>query len=366
MRFSFLRVAAGCRLLACAAFLCEAAIRSCLAASDPAVTETGLNLADAIQQQIRTVFEKARDAVVHIEATDNQGELSGTGFFIEPDGILYTSYTVGGESHGIVVQRGDLRYPATRLIADARAGIAILKVDASTPFLTLGASRGLGVGAPVMTVGYPMDLPLTPSFGIVGGFDRKYLGRYFAMTHIRANVPVQRGEGGAPLLNLNGEVVGILISSLDQGSALFSLPIEAAEKVRRDYVRFGALRPGWIGVDVGATAPSAAASTALIRNVFEKTPGAEAGLLPGDVLLQVGGIKISVAEDVLDASYFLTAQDEVKVRVQRGDEEMTFEVTPAEPPNGSSGLKTGGLPALGSTGDLKGVPTSPHPLEIGP
>jgi S1-C subfamily serine protease len=349
--------------------LVGALARACLAAPaipDPASSETGLNLADAIQQQVRAVFEKAREAVVRIEATDNQGELAGTGFFIEPDGILYTSYTVGGESHGIVVQRGDLKYPATRLIADARAGIAILKVDATTPFLTLGTSRGMGLGAPAMTVGYPMDLPLTPSFGIVGGFDRKYLGRYFAMTHIRANVPVQRGEGGAPLLNLNGEVVGILISSLDQGSALFALPIEAAEKMRRDYVRFGKLRPGWIGIDVGATAPSAAASTAMVRSVFENTPAAEAGVLPGDVLLQVGSIKISVAEDVLDASYFLTAQDEVKVRVSRGDEEMTFEVTPTEPPNGSTSLKAGGLPALGSSGDLKGVPPGSMPLGIGP
>ena len=99
-----------------------------------------------------------------------------------------------------------------------------------------------------------MNLPLTPSFGVLGGFDREYLGQYFATTHLRANVPVQRGEGGAPLLNMKGEVVGMLISSLDQGSASFVLPVEAIEKVRREFVRFGELRPGWIGLSVEACA----------------------------------------------------------------------------------------------------------------
>ena len=120
-----------------------------------------------------------------------------------------------------------------------------MKIDAETPFLPFAKPRELTVASPVIAIGFPMDLPLTPAFGTVGGFDLKYLGRLFATTHIRANVPVQRGEGGAPLLNAKGEVVGILISQLDAGNAAFVLPIEAAEKVRKDFIRFHAVRPGW-------------------------------------------------------------------------------------------------------------------------
>ena len=337
-----------------------------LAGSEPGAAELAApvqpsDLGESIQQRVHAIFEKARDAVVRIEATDNQGELSGTGFFIAPDGLLYTSYTVGGESQDIVVLRGDLKYPATRVIADAHAGVAILKVDARTSFLTLGSSRDLAIAAPVMTVGFPMDLPLTPSFGIVGGFDRKYLGRYFATTHIRANVPVQRGQGGAPLLNFNGEVVGILISSLDQGSALFALPIEAAEKVRRDYLRFGKLRPGWIGLDVDGAGTPAATSSALVRNVFPNTPGEKAGILPGDVIQQVGSVKVKIAEDVLDAAYFLTADDEVKVRVIRKGEPLDLRLVPADSP---SSLRNA-VPGFGTSSDLKGVPPDLDPLDIG-
>ncbi len=317
------------------------------------------NLGDMIQLQIKSVLEKCRGAVVHIVAVDEHGPLSGTGFFVASDGLLYTSYTVGGDSHDIVVIQGDSKYLATRVAADARSGVAILKVDAPSAFLPLSTQK-TAVGSPVISVGFPMDLPLTPSFGIVGGFDRKYLGSYFATTHIRANVPVQRGQGGAPLLNLNGEVVGITISSLDQGSALFALPIEAAEKVRRDCLRFGRARPGWIGIDVALAAQPAAGSTAVVHNVFPNTPSDRVGIRMGDILVQVGATKITEPEDVIDASFFISAEDGVEVKVMRGERMLDFEVSPEDPPMISTGV-----PQLGSLENLRGGVTPGEAMGFG-
>ena len=62
------------------------------------------------------------------------------------------------------------------------------------------------------------------------------------------NAPTQRGEAGAPLLNMKGEVVGIVVSGLENNAACYAVPIEAAEKIRSDFVRFGEARHGWIGV----------------------------------------------------------------------------------------------------------------------
>ena len=141
-------------------------------------------------------------------------------------------------------------YPARAVLADVRSGIAMLKVDMATPALPIGKSEQLEVATPVITIGYPLDLPETPSFGMIAGFDRKFLGRYFSTTHLRVNLPTQRGEAGAPLLNFKGEVVGILVSSIENGSACYALPIDAAEKIRNDFVRFGEARHGWIGINV--------------------------------------------------------------------------------------------------------------------
>lgn len=313
------------------------------------------SVAESLALEVRTVFESARKAVVRIEATDQRGPLSGTGFFVDPSGTIFTSYTIGGESTDILVYCGTQKFPARRLLADPRSGVAVLKVDAETPFITLSDSRALAVGAPMVIVGYPMDLPASPSFGCVSGFDIKYLDRYFATRHIRANVPVQRGQGGAPLLNMRGEAVGILISGLDQGSACFSLPIEAAQKVQKDFVRFGELRPGWLGVGVETAQTALAGSTAEINALNLGAPGEKAGLRSGDVLLELGTRKIASPEDVLDASFFIAAEDEVKVRVVRGGKTIEFTVTAADRPN-TSVRTAGDIPSFAPAGgaDLRG------------
>ncbi len=316
------------------------------------------SVAEAISQEVRAVFQRCHKAVVKIEAVDNHGALSGSGFFIDPNGTVLTSYTVGGESRDIVVSNAGMRFSARRLVSDPRSGVAILKVDAETPFVAIGKSRDLALASPVVAIGYPMDLPASPSFGTVAGFDLKYGGRYFATMHIRANVPVQRGEGGAPLLNLHGEVVGILISSLDAGSAAFALPIEAAEKVRKDFVRFGEVRPGWLGVGVRPAETAVAGSTAQIDQVFDDAPGIKAGLAKDDIIVAVGDRKIESTDDVRDAAFFTTAEDPLIVKVWRDGVEMALTVTPADHPT-STHLSIQEMPRL------QAIPTSnERPLGI--
>ena len=108
---------------------------------------------DAIQRGVETVFNKCRGAVVRIEGVDDHGYLSGSGFFIDPNGTLYTSYTVGGEANAIEVTFGGRTYPARRLIGDLRSGVAILKIDAQTPFLSFGDSGKLNIASPVIAIG---------------------------------------------------------------------------------------------------------------------------------------------------------------------------------------------------------------------
>jgi serine protease Do len=324
-----------------------------------AVAQEAPSVAESLATEVRAVFARAGRAVVRIEAEDKHGQLSGSGFFIDPAGTLYTSYTIGGESTDLVVRFGEQKYPARRVFADARSGIALLKVDATeTPFVATGESRSLALGSPVIAIGYPMDLPLTPSFGTIGGFDIKYLDRYFATAHLRANVPVQRGEGGAPVVNMRGEAVGILISSLDQGSACFVLPIEAAEKLRKDHLRHGELRPGWLGIGVEPADTPQAGSVAAISALNIGAPGQKAGLKTGDILLHVGDHAITSPEDVLDASFFIAAEDEVKIRVARDGEALDFMLTAVDGPN-TSARTARDVATFGAhlgTSDLRGVP----------
>jgi serine protease Do len=283
--------------------------------------------ASAISREVKDVFDKSAKAVVKIRGTDPYGELSGTGFFIDPAGTIYTAFSVGGDTENVTVEFDGKEYPARVIMADLRSGIAMLKIDIATPALPIGKSRQIEVATPVITIGYPLDLPETPSFGMIAGFDRKFLGRYFTTTHLRVNLPTQRGEAGAPLLNFKGEVVGILVANIDNGSACYALPIDAAEKIHNDFIRFGEARHGWIGINVAAAEKPAEGSTAQLTEIIKDTPAYGSGVKTGDILLQVGNTKVHEPEDVIDASFFITAGDTVPVIVWRTDEKLTFEIT---------------------------------------
>src|SRR6266536_1385094 len=294
--------------------------------------------ATTISEHVKEIFERAAKAVVKIHGVDEHSEICGTGFFIDPTGTLYTAYTVGGEAGNFTIEFGGKKYPARQLLADIRSGTAMLKVEETTPALPVGKSEELEVAAPVVAIGYPLDLPETPSFGLVAGFDRKYLGRYFSTTHVRLNLPTQRGEAGAPLLNMKGEVVGIVVSSLENKSACYAVPIEAAEKIRSDFVRFGEARHGWVGINVSEAAQPVEGSRAEMTQIMEETPAARAGIKRGDVLLQVGRKKVAQPEDVLDASFFITAGDTVPITVMRGNQKLTFSVQATLHPASRSGV----------------------------
>ena len=290
------------------------------------------NVLSSVTEVVQSVFANTKGAVVKIRSDDKHGRCVGSGFFIDPNGTLYTTYAVAGECDRIVVEMDGRELPATRLIADSRSGIVLLKVDVSTPFLPIGKSQELTIASPVVTVGFPMDLPETPTLGFVGGFDLKFHDQYFTTTHIRANVAVQRGESGAPLINTKGEVVGILISGLDGGSACFALPIEAAEKIRSDYVRFGEVRHGWIGITVTEGSVETAGSMAVVDTLGDHTPAADSGIRKGDTLVKIGSVPVAKPEDVLNGSFFLTAGENIPVEVIRGGEHLSFSVPAVEHP----------------------------------
>ncbi len=293
----------------------------------PAASVPQQQSADSISREVKEIFQRSAKAVVKIRGRDKHGRLAGTGFFIDPAGTVLTAFAVGADTQDLTVEMDGKEVPARQVLADRRSGLAILKVDdVPTPALPIGRSSELEVATPVVTVGFPLDLPETPSFGMIAGFDRKYLGRYFSTTHVRVNLTTQRGEAGAPLLNFKGEVVGVVLSAVDGGAACYALPIDAAEKIRGDYVRFGEARHGWIGINVARAEAAEEGSTAKFTDIMSGTPAAESGAKTGDILLQVGRTPIREPEDVIDASFFITAGDKVPITILRGEEKMVFEV----------------------------------------
>lgn len=289
--------------------------------------------------EVAAIFAKSKDAVVRIYATDFFGTCVGTGFFIDPSGTIYTHFSVVGRSSNVLVEFAGKKYPATCLLADPRSGVTLLSIHAgSTPFLPLAHATDLQIASPIIAIGYPMDLPLTPTFGLVAGLDQKLPEGYLPTTHIRANVPMQPGEQGAPLLNEKGEVVGMVVCGFDYGAVCLGLPIQAAEKVRGDYLRFGRTRPGWVGITARPVGDAGEESGVAVDDLANDGPAAHSGLAVGDVLVRVGNMPIHKLADLHDASFYLTADQAVPIVVQRGGKQLTVQTHASDPPGVSMAL----------------------------
>ena len=297
----------------------------------------GSGVFDQIAAEVSGVYEQAAPTVVRLRATDGSEQLAGTGFFIDGQGTILTAYAVVGQAESVSVDVNGRTFPAKILGRDPRSGVAVLKINANqTPHLPLGEGMRLRPASAVVSVAFPYDLKAEPTFGFVAGFDVKYLTRFFATTHLRANLPIKPGQIGGPLLDSQGKVVGVLMLEIDEGKACYALPIEAAAKVASDIQKYGEPRHGWMGVGVmpDRSRPERGAPV-FVDRLYKGTPAEKSGLKMGDEVISIGNRPVREPSDILDAAFFSEVGGKVPVKVKRDGKEQIFTITVSARPDSS-------------------------------
>lgn len=297
----------------------------------------GSGVFDQIAAEVSGVYEQALPTVVRVRASDGPEQLAGTGFFIDGQGTILTAYAVVGQAESAMVEMGGRTYPAKILGKDPRSGVVLLRVNlGETPHLEFGEGLKLRPASAVVSVAFPYDLKAEPTFGFVAGFDVKYLTRFFATTHLRANLPIKPGQIGGPLLDSHGKVVGVLMLEIDEGKACYALPIEAAVKVATDIEKNGQPRHGWMGVGVmpDRSRPEQG-SPVFVDRLYKGTPAEKSGLKAGDEVISIGGRTVHEPSDVLDAAFFSVVGEKVPVLVKRNGKEQTFTIVVSDRPDSS-------------------------------
>lgn len=292
---------------------------------------------DQIAAEVSGVYEQAAPTVVRLRAVDGAEQLAGTGFFIDGQGTILTAYAVVGQADSVTVEVNGRTFSAKILGRDPRSGVAVLKIPATqTPHLALGEGMRLRPASAVVSVAFPYDLKAEPTFGFVAGFDVKYLTRFFATTHLRANLPIKPGQIGGPLLDSQGKVVGVLMLEIDEGKACYALPIEAASKVAADIQKYGEPRHGWMGVGVmpDRSRPERGAPV-FVDRLYKGTPAEKSGLKMGDEVISIGGRSVREPSDILDAAFFSEVGGKVPVKVKRDGKEQIFTITVSARPDSS-------------------------------
>jgi serine protease Do len=229
----------------------------------------------------------------------------GSGFIIQPDGVIMTNAHVVNGASEVTVRLTDRREFRAKVIgSDPKSDIAVIKINAhDLPTVKLGDSRTLKVGEWVLAIGAPFGFDNSATAGIVSAKGRTLPGDGY-VPFIQTDVPINPGNSGGPLFNLRGEVVGInsQIYSRSGGyqGVSFSIPIDVAMQVGRQLEATGHVSHGKLGVLVQDVTQGLSDSFglprpegALVSSVEKDGPAARAGIEPGDVILKINGETIA-------------------------------------------------------------------------
>ena len=264
----------------------------------------------------------------------------GSGFVIDPSGIVVTNNHVIGDANDIQVIFSDgTRLKAEIVGKDTKIDLAVLRVKPEKPLkaVPFGNSEEMRPGDWVMAIGNPFGLGGSVSAGIVSARGRNIESGPYD-NYIQTDAAINKGNSGGPLFNMKGEVIGINTAILSPtGGSVgigFAVPAANAVPVIDQLKEFGETRRGWLGVRIqsvdDATAEALGLGTprgALIAGVDEKGPAKPAGLEIGDVIVKFDGKEVRESRDLPRAVASTPVGKSVEVVIIRKKEEMTKMVT---------------------------------------
>jgi serine protease DegQ len=265
----------------------------------------------------------------------------GSGVIIGGDGYILTNNHVVEGADDIEVVLNDSRHARGKVIGtDPDTDLAVLKISLDRlPVITLGNSDSLQVGDRVLAIGNPFGVGQTVTSGIVSALGRNQLGINTFENFIQTDAAINPGNSGGALVDVNGNLMGIntAIYSRSGGSMGigFAIPVSTAKLVLEGIVRDGVVRRGWIGVEPADLSPELmetfgvkADRGVLITGVLQNGPAAQAGIRPGDVIVDVAGKPIANVSELLSTVAALKPGQPAPFRVLRRDAPLQLTVTP--------------------------------------
>jgi S1-C subfamily serine protease len=313
----------------------------------------------AQELKLPDVVEKVGTGVVTVEvaAASKTGEKSdpthGTGFIISTDGYVVSSTSLLDEGSNVtIVLASTKRLPARVVGTDPFSRVALFKVESSSPLtaLSFADSDRVRPGEPAFLVGDMLGLPQSVTSGVISAKDR--VQQTAPYEFLQTDAAVSNSNGGGPLFNLNGEVVGMVFSiageKTDYARAALAVPANLIKRVVPKLQQSGTVARGWLGVMVEVMTEDIAHSVGLgelrgvkVNKLFPESPAGAAGVTEGDIIVQIGDAKIMRPVDVVRVVSELAPGTPVDVTVWRGGGERKFQAkliakpataAPAAPP----------------------------------
>ena len=291
-----------------------------------------------------------------IQSGYGSGHSSGSGFILSEDGYIITNYHVVEDATDIdVVMHDGNEYPAELVGKDSSNDLAVLKIDAADlPAVTLGSSNDLVIGDMVVAIGNPLgELASTQTVGYVSGIDREVStsGSITTISMIQTDAAINPGNSGGPLFNMYGEVIGITTAKYSgttgSGATIegigFAIPIDDVEPLIKDLIDFGYVTGAYMAVTVQDTDSESAAMFGLpigayVRSVESGSAAHRAGIQPKDIIIDLGGYKVTGITSLTRALRNFKAGDTTTITVIRGGAQKMLTITFDERPEGFNSM----------------------------
>ncbi|KAB7623836.1 Do family serine endopeptidase [Alkalilimnicola sp. S0819] len=269
----------------------------------------------------------------------------GSGVIISRDGFVLTNNHVIDGADQIRVALADGRIAEARLTgSDPESDLAVLKIELQElPVITLGRSNETRVGDVALAIGNPFGVGQTVTQGIVSATGRNKLGINTFENFIQTDAAINPGNSGGALINAHGELIGINTAIFSRtGGSLgigFAIPTELARGVMENIIEHGRVIRGWVGIQVQEMSPQLAESFGLahvrgvvLAGVLRGGPAQEAGLSPGDVVLEIDGESITEAGQLLRLITQRKPGEQIHIQALRQGRTFETDVTVAVRP----------------------------------
>jgi len=278
----------------------------------------------------------------------------GSGFLVSAEGHILTNHHVVGKADKIMVQLHDGRkMEATLIGSDEKSDVAVIQIDAQNlPFIPLADSDQLDVGEWVLAFGSPFGLTNSMTAGIVSAKGRTGVGIVDYENFIQTDAAINPGNSGGPLVNLDGEVVGINTAIASRSGGYqgigFAIPINLARNIRDQLVTSGTVRRGFLGILIQPLSPdmakafgSADTQGILIGGVGDDSPAKKAGLQREDIILQLDGKQVLHPGAFRNRVAMLAPGTEVLLTVLREGQRKQITMTLGELPTPEKHIQDG-------------------------
>ena len=326
----------------------ESLRRSAIVVAVEKVSPAVVNISTTVTEKVNPFFpfggdDFFKDFFPEMFSREYQHSSLGSGVIIDGEkGYIVTNHHVVARASEIkVITSNQKEYKGRSLGSDPRSDLAVIKIDAGSilPEAKLGNSEDLMIGETVIAIGNPFGLTHTVTTGVVSAIDRSVRAEDRIYKHfIQTDASINPGNSGGPLLNIDGDVIGINTAIYQKAQGIgFAIPINKTKRIVKELLRAGEVQAPWLGLDLQELTPElkrhfalpAEGGGVLVSDVYQNSPADRAGVKRGDVVLAVEGTSVTTLSDYQDALAEFTTGDRITLKLFRRSKEISLPLQPA-------------------------------------